>query len=166
MNVLPLRVERLNQMAFSDFGDVITPDVNTALGINNGTCTRFHDLAQIDCSGEGGRTGLSLFRAQPRILPLQIAMLERHPLGTQAFIPRSTTPYLVVVAESVESKPRAFLATQGQGVNFRRGTWHHPLLALDVESEFVVIDRIGPGCNCDEVALATHWRIDALPEVG
>ncbi len=160
-----LTVELLTPQAFAPFGDVIAPEAaEQSFSINAGSCTRFHDLAAVDCSHEDGRAGISLFRANARGLPLTVSMLERHPLGSQAFIPMSRAPYLVVVAESPDVCPRAFLACDGQGVSFRRGTWHHPLLALESISDFVVVDRIGPGDNCQEVTLATTWQIDTLPE--
>jgi ureidoglycolate lyase len=90
-------------------------------------------------------------------------MLERHPLGSQAFIPQSKAAYLVVVAKSLTHRPRAFLASGGVGVNFRRGCWHHPLLALNTISDFIVIDRVGEGDNCEEVALSAIYQIDGGP---
>lgn len=157
---LPLRVEALTREAFAAFGDVIEPaSAAQTYAINTGTTTRFHDLARIDTDRDGGRPVLSLFRAQPRELPFAITQLERHPLGSQAFVPLSQRPYLVVVAEDPAGTPRAFLASNGQGVNYRAGTWHHPLLALDEVSDFLVIDRAGPGNNCDEVDLATTFTV-------
>lgn len=157
-----LRVEPLTRAAFAPFGDVIEAAAAAShYAINAGTTTRFHDLADIDTSREGGRSILSLFRAQPRELPFDVTMLERHPLGSQAFVPLSQRPYLVVVAEDPAAVPRAFLARDGQGVNYRPGTWHHPLLALEETSDFLVIDRAGPGNNCDEVVLAAVYRIVA-----
>lgn len=151
---LPLRVEALTREAFAPFGDVIeAASAAQTYAINAGTTTRFHDLARIDADRDGGRPVVSLFRAQPRELPFAITQLERHPLGSQAFVPLSQRPYLVVVAEDPAGTPRAFLARDGQGVNYRAGTWHHPLLALDEVSDFLVIDRAGPGNNCDEVEL-------------
>lgn len=155
-----LTVETLTRDAFAPFGDVIEATAAAkTYAINAGTTTRFHDLATIDTAREGGRTVLSLFRAQPRELPFAVTMLERHPLGSQAFVPVSKQPYLVVVSEAPDAVPRAFLARDGQGVNYRAGTWHHPLLALGEISDFLVIDRGGPGSNCDEVVLATAYQI-------
>jgi ureidoglycolate lyase len=157
---ITLVVEALTREAFAPFGDVIeAANAAKVYAINTGTTTRFHDLAQIDTSREGGRTLLSLFRAQPRELPFAITLLERHPLGSQAFVPLSQQPYLVVVSESPDAPPRAFLARDGQGVNYHAGTWHHPLLALDEVSDFLVIDRGGPGNNCDEITLLREYRI-------
>lgn len=167
MSIGRLAVEALSPQAFAPFGEVIAPEsATTRYPINEGTSMRFHDLARVDTSSENGRTLVSIFRAEPRMLPFSVQMLERHPLGSQAFVPLDpATRYLVVVAESpvdgsVPAAPRAFLAERGQGVNFARGVWHHPLIALDRLSDFLVIDRGGAGANCDEVALAQTWTLN------
>jgi ureidoglycolate lyase len=158
--VLPLRP--LSAAAFAPFGEVIEPAAaRRVFEVNDGTAKRFHDLARIDTGSDGGHPVLSLFRASPRELPFEITMLERHPLGSQAFIPLGGARFIVVVADNPETEPLAFLAQDGQGVNYRRGTWHHPLIALDRDSDFLVIDRGGEGCNCDEVALARNRRIES-----
>jgi len=155
-----LVVTPLTRDAFAPFGDVIeAAGAATAYAINAGTTTRFHDLATIDAARDGGRPVVSIFRAQPRELPLRVRMLERHPLGSQAFVPLGPQPYLIVVAEDPALPPRAFLARDGQGINYRAGTWHHPLLALHAVSDFLVIDRAGPGNNCDEVELDTDYLV-------
>jgi ureidoglycolate lyase len=156
-----LRIEPLDADAFAPFGEVIEPaGAKQVYAINDGTAQRFHDLAALDCDSAGGRVILSLFRAQPRPLPFEVAMLERHPLGTQAFVPLDpATRYLVVVSQAPEATPRAFLAAGGRGINLHRGTWHHPLLALERVSDFLVIDRGGPGANCDEVSLPLVWTL-------
>jgi ureidoglycolate lyase len=155
-----LIVEPLTAQAFAPFGEVIeTASAKQVYAINEGTAQRFHDLAQIDV-GEGGRTLVSVFRAQPRKLPFAVRMLERHPLGTQTFVPLDPSlRYLVVVGESPEATPRAFFVDQGRGINLRRGAWHHPLIALDQISDFLVIDRGGAGHNCDEVQLPRSWSL-------
>lgn len=157
-----LRVKPLTRDAFAPFGEVIdAAAAKQVYAINDGTAQRYHDLATLDCAHEGGRVILSLVRAEPRALPFEIAMLERHPLGSQAFLPLAVaTRYLVVVSESPETTPRVFLAENGQGINLHRGTWHHPLLALDRVSDFLVIDRGGPGANCDEALMAQSWRVE------
>lgn len=152
---LALPVEPLTREAFAAFGDVIeAASAARSFAINTGTTQRFDDLATIDTNRDGGRTIVSLFRAQPRELPFIVTMLERHPLGSQAFVPLSQRPYLVVVAAGPSAVPRAFIARHGQGVNYHAGTWHHPLLALEAVSDFLVIDRAGPGNNCDEVDIS------------
>ena len=156
-----LRIEALSAAAFAPFGEIIeAANAKQVFSINEGTAQRYHDLAALDCAHEGGRVILSLFRAEPRELPFTVTMVERHPLGSQAFVPLDpATRYVVVVAESPETAPRAFLVANGQGVNLHRGTWHHPLIALDRTSDFLVVDRGGPGANCDEALLASPWRL-------
>ncbi|KDB10385.1 Ureidoglycolate hydrolase [Burkholderia sp. lig30] len=158
-----LRVERLTRDAFAPFGDVIALEGARHFPINGGTTERFHDLASIDVCEAGGRPLVSVFRAQPRTLPIGIAMMERHPLGSQAFIPlAAVSRYAIVVAPAGEFRPermRAFVAEGWQGVNYAKGVWHHPLLALDAVSDFVVVDRGGTQPNCDEIALDRVWQL-------
>ena len=149
---------------FADFGQLIAAEGRAHYAINDGTAERYHDLADIDVAEAGGRPSVSLVRAQPRALPLRLTMVERHPLGSQAFIPLSKSPFLVVVA-SCEGAPmpgdlRAFAVGDGTGVNFAKGIWHHPLLALDRVSDFLVIDRAGPGENCEECRLREDVLLD------
>jgi ureidoglycolate lyase len=149
-------IEPLTRAAFEPFGDVIELEGARQIPINLGTTTRFHDLAHIDVADGGGRPLVSLFRGQPRALPFEVTMLERHPLGSQAFLPLTDRPYLVVVAPAGPLAPhavRAFVTRGWQGVNYAKGVWHHPLIALDQVSDFVVVDRGGEGPNCDEQAL-------------
>lgn len=155
-----LRVEALTQQAFAPFGEVIqTAAASTIQHINDGTAQRFHALAHVDTGSHGGTPIISIFRAQPRVLPFTVHLLERHPLGSQAFMPLSPHPYLVVVGSHPDAVPRAFLAQPGQGINLHRGTWHHPLLALAARSDFLVIDRAGAGDNCEEVLLPQAYQI-------
>lgn len=139
----PLTVE-----AFTRFGDVLEATGQPDQIINDGFCGRWHDLAKLDTTD--GRVGLSLFKAEPRSLPYRLEMLERHPDGSQAFLPMSQDPFLVVVAPDEEGRPgqpQAFITSPGQGINFHRGTWHGVLTPLSGPGLFAVIDRIGPGNN-------------------
>ena len=143
--------------AFAPYGEVIEPaGAEAVLTINYGWTTRFDDLAALDVTQGGGRAILSLFRSRPLPSPVTIKVMERHPLGSQAFIPLSAHPFLVVVAPPGPLDLEAIVAFRtapGQGVNYRAGTWHHFSLALEAESDFLVIDRAGPGENLDEVFL-------------
>lgn len=164
MIVLP--TETLTREAFAPFGEVIeASDAVRHFPINAGNTERYHDLARLD-PGEEGRVIASIFRGQPRALPFTVAMMERHPKSSQAFVPLSGRPYLVVVAPAGEVPTakdlRCFLARPEQGVNYARGVWHHPLLALDVVSDFLVLDRAGEGPNCDEVVLEPVAVIDRV----
>ncbi len=156
-----LTLEPLTRAAFAPFGDVIELEGVIHYPINLGSTERFHDLAQVDTALQGGRTLINLFRGQPRPLPFEIKMMERHPLGSQAFIPLTDCPYLIVVAERGELHPdrlRAFITQGWQGVNYARDVWHHPLLAIGETSDFIVIDRGGEGNNLIEQDLfESRW---------
>jgi ureidoglycolate lyase len=162
-----LPIEPITRTAFAPFGDVITLDGARHFPINGGTTERFHDLATIDVGEAGGRTLVNVFRGQPRTLPFEVTMMERHPLASQAFIPLTATRYLVVVAPAGdldERRLRAFAVEGHVGVNYARGVWHHPLIALDAVADFLVIDRGGSEPNCDEVELAQRYRLSvAVP---
>lgn len=147
--------EPLTADAFAPFGDVIeASDRAEVIPINYGWTTRFNALA--DVAVGDGHAILSIFRSKP-LAPLVLKIFERHPLGSQAFVPMQGRPYLVAVAPPGDFDPaniRVFRAEAHQGVNYAKGTWHHFLLALDAESDFLVVDREGPGDNLDEVELA------------
>ena len=102
---------------------------------------------------------------QPRPAPIEIALMERHPLGSQLFAPMQARPWLVVVCGDPRdaSSYRAFRATGRQGVNYARNVWHHPLLVLDADSLFLVVDRTGPGNNLEEYELSAAQRLSLAP---
>ena len=154
--------EPLSAEAFAPFGDVITLRGRPDKIINGGKCGRHHDLAALDFGD--GRAGISLFDAEPRALPYTLDLLERHPQGSQAFIPMSWTSFLVTVSETALSRPRAFLTAPGQGINLHRGTWHGVLTPLHAPGLFAVVDRIGAGANLQEHRLDRSWRIVAGSE--
>ena len=152
---LTLKPEPLTRAAFAPFGEVIEIAGAHHYPINENTTERFHDLARVDIVAEGGRPLINVFRGQPRPRPIAIRLMERHPLGSQAFYPLQDRDYLVVVADPREKLTpqalRAFHATGRQGVNYGRNTWHHPLLVLEPDHDFLVIDRGGAGENLEEV---------------
>jgi ureidoglycolate lyase len=149
--------EPLTATAFAPYGDVIEPaGAADAISINYGNTTRFHDLFPVEVSEGDGDVCVNIFRSNPLPDPIKIEIMENHPLGSQAFIPLSQEPYLVVVAPAGEfdaNTIRVFRAASGQGVNYSKGTWHHFCLALNTQSDFLVIDRKGEGDNCVEVEL-------------
>jgi ureidoglycolate lyase len=157
--------EPLTADAFAPFGEVIeASDRAEQLAINYGATTRFHDLADVEV-GADGRAIVSLFRSKP-LDPVVLKVFERHPLGSQAFMPLQGRPYLVAVAPRGDFDPaavRVFRAAPRQGVNYARGVWHHYLLALEGESDFLVVDRDGPGENLDEVFLGAAQQIRVRP---
>ncbi|WP_271881010.1 ureidoglycolate lyase [Phaeobacter italicus] len=146
-------IQPMTAAAFAPFGDLIDCSGAADKIINQGLCGRFHDRAQMDFAD--GRAGISLFRAEPRHLPLSLEMVERHPEGSQAFIPMSEHGFLVIVAPDDAGKPGqplAFETAPGQAINFHRGTWHGVLTPLHAPGLFAVVDRIGDGANLEE-----HW---------
>lgn len=148
-----VHTQPLTTAAFAAFGDVLEVAGDPDKIINQGLCGRWHDRAQIDVAD--GRVGLSLFKAEPRGFPYALDMMERHPDGSQAFLPMSQDPFLVIVAlddGGRPGKPKAFVTSPGQGVNYHRGTWHGVLTPLSEPGLFAVVDRIGPGANLEE-----HW---------
>ncbi|UTS79444.1 ureidoglycolate lyase [Phaeobacter piscinae] len=146
-------IQPISAEGFAPFGDLVDSSGAPDKIINQGLCGRYHDRAQLDFST--GRAGLSLFNAEPRALPMPLLMVERHPEGSQAFIPMSETGFLVIVAPDkggAPGEPLAFETRPGQVINFHRGTWHGVLTPLTAPGLFAVVDRIGDGANLEE-----HW---------
>jgi ureidoglycolate lyase len=139
--------EALTAAAFAPFGEVLDASGPFRL-INEGLCQRHHDRASIDTSD--ARPGISIFKAQARSLPYSFDLIERHPEGSQAFLPMTEHPFLVIVSEGPEARPRAFLTNGAQGINLYRGTWHGVLTPLREPGLFAVVDRIGTTPNLEE----------------
>jgi len=158
-----LELQPLERDSFSPFGDVIAMAGSRHFSINNGATQRFHDIARIVGEPADGHTAISLVRSQPLPSPLRIEMLERHPLASQAFIPQDDQPFIVVVAprgDGIDSGDiRAFLADGKQGVNYHPGVWHHSLLALAPDQDFIVVDLITTKPNCDEHHFASGAQL-------
>jgi len=149
----PIIIEPLTATAFAPFGQVIEMAGAQHYPINKGMTERYHDLARVELGGVHPRPLISIFRGQPYALPLALALVERHPLGSQAFYPLSTNPWLVITAEDEGGTPvrlRAFAPAPGQGVNIAMNTWHGVLTPLEAESDFIVVDRGGDGNNLEE----------------
>jgi ureidoglycolate lyase len=156
----PIKTEPLTAAAFAPFGDVLEAAGDFRL-INEGMCQRHHDRAKLDFGPEG-RAGISIFNAQPRALPYDFTLVERHPDGSQAFVPMSEHPFLVIVAPDrggTPGTPRAFLTNGAQAINFHIGTWHGVLTPLHAPGLFAVIDRIGSTANLEEYHYGHPWRI-------
>ena len=159
-----LSVSPLNSVDFAPYGDVIEASGPPDKIINAGMCGRYHDRAILDFSD--GHAGISLFDAKARHLPYVVDMLERHPAGSQAFIPMTQTRFLVIVAQDKDGAPhtvRAFLTQPGQAVNLHRGVWHGVLAPFEAPGLYAVIDRIGAGANLEEHWLATPYVIETVP---
>ncbi|TRD22863.1 ureidoglycolate lyase [Palleronia caenipelagi] len=156
-----IRIRPLTAEAFAPFGDVLDTSGVPDKMINAGLCGRYHDRAKLDFAD--GRAGISLFHAELRSLPLILDLVERHPDGSQAFLPMSLDPFLVIVAPDQNGQPgqpMAFETAPGQGVNYHRGTWHGVLTPLTAPGLFAVVDRIGPGANLEEHRYTRKILID------
>lgn len=152
-----IRAEPLTAKAFAPFGQVLEATGDFRL-INAGLCRRHHDRAVLDF-GPQGRAGISVFHAEARALPYDFDLIERHPEGSQAFIPMSADPFLVIVSPDPQAAPRAFLTNGAQGINLARATWHGVLTPLAAPGLFAVVDRIGPTANLEEHRYADAWRV-------
>ena len=158
MTVRELALEPLTEAAFKPFGEVITlpAAVPERRGepINQGHTERFADLAHIDVAAGNGHAVVHVYRSQPLSLPLSVGIMERHPLGSQAFVPLHARSFVVIVAPPGDAPERAairaFLTNGRQGVNLARGVWHHYQVTLVEPSDYLVIERTGPGENCEE----------------
>ena len=159
----PLLARPLTDEAFRRYGDVIALGLGAVHTINAGLCLRHHDLARPQITS--GAVGISLFEAQIRPLPCHVDLLERHPEGSQAFLPIGGSDYLVIVAPDdgdVPGQPEAFVACADQGVQYARGTWHGVLAPISGSGLFAVVDRIGAGPNLQEHRLPRPLSV-ALP---
>jgi len=155
-------VEALTAAAFAPFGEVLEIAGEPDFAFNAGMAERWAGLAFPEVAGEGGRVAISLARAAPYALPLALTLVERHPLGSQAFMPLSSAPFLVVVAPDDSGRPGpplAFLTNGAQGVNYRRNVWHGVLTPLEGTQDFLIVDRSGPGVNLEEHRFSEPWMI-------
>ena len=145
--VKPIKISRSN---FSAYGDLISPDNINPMDINAGYAKRFDNLANVDTSKDGGKTIVSIFSALKRTFPMKIDMMEKHPLGSQAFIPMKETTFLTFVAPPGDKpeikKIESFIVLPGMGINYKAGIWHFPLISTE-NMNFLVIDRKGDGNN-------------------
>ncbi|QPC85545.1 ureidoglycolate lyase [Mesorhizobium sp. NBSH29] len=152
----------LTRENFAEFGDVLDTDGPDPFPINGGKTERYHALAQAEAQGPNGRTILSIFRGQPYTLPLTLSLVERHPFGSQAFMPLSSDPFLVVVCHEGDdgpAEPQAFITQPGQGVNLPRNLWHGVLTPLGKAQDFLVVDRAGDGVNLEEFHFSEPFEI-------
>jgi ureidoglycolate lyase len=164
MKTSSLSLQPLTAESFAPFGDVIERNAAFLREINYGKTEKFADLAKVDTQDQGGRTAVHIYRSKPLTLPLAIEVMERHPLGSQAMIPLHDRPFLIVVAARgaapEASQLKGFYSNGQQGVNYHKGVWHHYQITLHEVSEYLVIDREGPGENCDEHRLAPGLLIE------
>jgi ureidoglycolate lyase len=143
----------LTRESFAPFGEVIEIGGDQHFPINGGKAERYHALATADATGPNARVLISTVRSTPYELPLTLSMVERHPFGSQAFIPLQPRPFIVVVCIDEGGKPgapQAFLTAPGQGVNYPRNSWHGVLTPIGEPQDFAIVDRGGDGINLEE----------------
>lgn len=161
-----LQPEPLSRAAFAPFGDVIETEHARHYPINEGWTERYHDLAEVQFDA-AGRPLISIFRSTPLPLPHEVWVMERHPRGSQAFMPLGGEAFLILVAppgDGIEAADlRLFVSNGRQGVNYRHNVWHHPVLALDRVTDFLIVDRGGPGDNCDEIHFSSALALITAP---
>jgi ureidoglycolate lyase len=156
----------LTREAFAPYGDVIEAEGARHYPINGGMAERYHDLACVEAAGPNARVLISLFKGQPYALPLELQLVERHPFGSQAFMPLQDRPWLVIVAHDGEdgpTEPEAFLAQGHQGVNYPRNQWHGVVTPFGAPQDFLVVDRGGDGANLEEFTYEAPYLV-TLPE--
>jgi len=163
--VFSLRPEPLTRERFAPYGDVIEASLDKSDAMNEARFERFDDLCDVDLGD--GDVAISVARCRaPTTLPLRIDMVERHPLGSQAFVPLTPSRMVIVVAppgESVEvSELRAFVTNGKQGINYHRGTWHMPLIAFDEGQKFLIVDRGGEESNCEQHMLDAVVMLEVI----
>lgn len=152
--MITLEPQLLTRERFAPYGDVIEAIPDRVAAMNTGRFDRFDDLARVEADANG-RIAISIARCRVATsLPYRFDLVERHPQGSQAFVPLTASRFVVVVAppeETVEVRDlRAFVTNGRQGINYHRGTWHMPLIAFDSGQEFLIVDRAGDAPNCDE----------------
>ena len=147
ITIKPKKISRKN---FKKFGDLISTKKNRPININNGYAKRFNNLCKINTSLKKGNTIMSIFSAKKRKFPMKIDMMEKHPLGSQAFIPMKETTFIVFVAPRGKkpdvNKIKSFIVPKQTGINYKTGIWHFPLIS-NKNMNFLVIDRKGKGNN-------------------
>ena len=147
ITITPKKITKEN---FAKFGELITTDDIKPISINDGYAKRFDGIANLDTSKDNGEATISIFSALKRTFPMNIDIMEQHPLGSQAFIPMKETTFLSFVAPNGDKpdldKIEAFIIPPGLGVNYKTGTWHFPLISTE-DMNFLVVDRKGSGDN-------------------
>lgn len=167
MNHISTAPTPLSQNEFFQFGDILETKNRDHFLINDGMCKRYDRLSDITVDNGVGSPSISIFRGKPYKLPLELKLLERHPLGSQAFMPFHSDPFLVIVAADVDgtpSMPKAFFTNGRQGINIHKNTWHGVLTPLIKECDFLVIDRVGPTHNLEEYILTQNIIIEPIPK--
>tara|TARA_B100000405_G_scaffold198639_1_gene139286 strand:- start:860 stop:1351 length:492 start_codon:yes stop_codon:yes gene_type:complete len=145
-----IKAKKITKKNFSKFGQIIDTSKKNPININNGYAKRFDNLINVDTSKKRGKAIVSIFNAKKRKFPMKIDMMEKHPLGSQAFIPMEDTKFLIFVAPKGDkpniNKIQSFVVPRQTGINYKTGIWHFPLISTK-NMNFLVVDRKGKGKN-------------------
>ena len=145
-----IKPKKITKENFAKFGDVISTHNIKPMDINNGYAKRFDNLADINTSNNNATASMSIFSALKRSFPMKIDMMEKHPLGSQAFIPMKETNFISFVSPSGDkpdiSKIESFVVSPGIGINYKPNIWHFPLISTE-NMNFLVVDRKDTGDN-------------------
>ena len=164
MKTYRLNLKPLTSDTFAPFGDVIQKQGHYPEEINYGQTRKYANLAGIDTSDEAGEACVHIYRSRPVSFPFRVEVMEYHPLGSQAFVPLHNRAFPVVVAPRADELDfksiQGFFTNGEQGVNIHKGVWHHFQLSLDEISDYLVIDRSGPGNNRVEQRLGKTLFIE------
>jgi len=160
MESITIKAEPLTKEAFAPYGDVIEIDGAKHFGMNDDGMERYYDLANIDVDHDAGGKPVISMTVCNKVdsMPYHMYCIEKHPRGSQAFIPMTSSPLIVAVAEPSEtvdiSKIKAFVSNGKQGINYNKNVWHMPTICLDADQQFIIVDRGGKGDNCDLVTIS------------
>lgn len=160
--VQTITAQPLTRENFAEFGEVIELGGDNHFSINNGNGERYHALAAADVTGPNARVLISIVSSKEYAVPLKVPMVERHPFGSQAFIPMSPGSFILVVCPddgNGPGAPRAFFTKPGQGVNYSRNLWHGILTPIGKPQNFIVVDRGGDGNNLEEFFFPEPYEI-------
>jgi len=157
-----LNPKSLKQKDFQKYGDIIDTSQKVPFEINDGRCLRYNDLANLNFTN--GQAGISLFESKKITLPYSFNFMEKHPLGSQAFIPVFGCRFIVIVANEVNgipSEPLAFITKEGQGVNYHKNIWHGVLAPIEENATFTIIDWIGKGNNLETYTFDNWFQLNS-----
>lgn len=164
---MTIRSQPLTAQAFAPFGEVVSAGLKAGSNANQGTAVRFDWCADLVNQRPDAKPNLAVFRSTPVAMPFELKLLERHPKNTQAFLPMITSGFLIVVAPNNSdglpdaTKLLVFYCRAGQGINYKPGVWHHPIIALENPSEFAMLAwEDGSALDCEENYLSQSVFIE------
>ena len=154
-----IEIESINLDNFSEFGHIIHKDFAfEKILINQSTTIRHHNISDLALNNEDGISAISIFSGSPRSIPIEIKIMEKHPIGSQSFLPVQNIDWLIVVSKEKNDMPdldamRCFRIQGDVGITYKKNVWHHPLLVRK-NQDFWIVDRIkkdeNPSINLKE----------------